>query len=104
MERNNGLRMVNVNGVNLPVRSYRFNDRGSPLHVFYCYWDARSSYETTAAAEEEDWSFRGRVRAALQGRREIGAQILEIVVLGYQDDNEANEALQRELARVVRVG
>jgi exosortase len=104
MERNNGLRMVNVNGVNLPVRSYRFNDRGSPLHVFYCYWDARSSYETTTAAEEEDWSFRGRVRAALQGRREIGAQILEIVVLGYQDDNEANEALQRELARVVRVG
>jgi len=104
MERNNGLRMVNVNGVNLPVRSYRFNDRGSPLHVFYCYWDARSSYETTAAAEAEDWSFRGRVRAALQGRREIGAQILEIVVLGYQDDNEANEALKRELARVVRVG
>jgi exosortase len=104
MERNNGLRMVNVNGVNLPVRSYRFNDRGSPLHVFYCYWDARSSYETTAAAEAEDWSFRGRVRAALQGRREIGAQILEIVVLGYQDDNEANDALARELARVVRAG
>lgn len=102
MERNNGLRMVNVNGVNLPVRSYRFNDRGSPLHVFYCYWDARSSYETTTTAEAEDWSFRGRVRAALQGRREIGAQILEIVVLGYQDDNEANDALARELARVVR--
>jgi hypothetical protein len=38
----------------------------------------------------------------LQGRREIGAQILEIVVLGYQDDNEADEALARELARVVR--
>jgi exosortase len=102
MERDNGLRMVNVNGVSLPVRSYRFDDRGSPLHVFYCYWDARSSYETVAAAEAEDWSFRGRVRAALQGRREIGAQILEIVVWGYQDDNEASDALARELARVVR--
>jgi len=102
MERDNGLRMVDVNGVNLPVRSYRFDDRGSPLHVFYCYWDARSSFETVAAAEAEDWSFRGRVRAALQGRREIGAQILEIVVRGYQDDNEANDALARELARVVR--
>ncbi len=102
IERDNGLHMVGVNGVNLPVRSYRFNDRGSPLHVFYCYWDARSSYETVAAAETEDWSFRGRVRAALQGRREIGAQILEIVVWGYQDDNEANDALARELARVVR--
>jgi exosortase len=103
MERDNGLRMLTVNGVNLPVRSYRFNDGGSPLHVFYCYWDARSSYETVAAAVAEDWSFRGRVRTALQGRREIGAQILEIVVWGYQDDTEANNALARELGRLVRV-
>jgi len=102
MERDNGLRMLAVNGVNLPIRSYRFQDRGAPLHVFYCYWDARSSYENAAAAELEDWSFRGRVRAALQGRREIGAQILEIVVWGYEDDNEATDALARELGRVVR--
>ena len=103
MERDNGLRMVTVNGLNLPVRSYRFDDRGSPLHVFYCYWDARTSYETVSTAIAEDWSFRGRIRAALQGRREIGAQILEIVVWGYQDDKEASEALARELGRVVRV-
>jgi exosortase len=103
MERDNGLRMLSVNGVNLPIRSYRFDDRGSPLHVFYCYWDARSSYENAATAVSEDWSFLGRVRSALRGRREIGAQILEIVVWGYQDDNEASEALARELDRVVRV-
>jgi hypothetical protein len=36
-ERDNGLRLVAVNGVNLPVRSYRFDDHGAPLHVFYCY-------------------------------------------------------------------
>lgn len=102
MERDDGLRMVAVNGVNLPIRSYRFQDRGAPLHVFYCYWDARSSYDTVAAAVSEDWSFRGRVRTALQGRREIGAQILEIVVWGYQDDDEASAALVRELGRVVR--
>ena len=104
MERDNGLRMLAVNGVNLPVRSYRFDDRGVPLHVFYCYWDARSSYETAATAESEDWSFRGRVRTALEGRREIGAQMLEIVVWGYQDDNEASEALARELSQVIRSG
>jgi exosortase len=103
MERDNGLRMINVNGVNLPIRSYRFQDAGSPLHVFYCYWDARSSYQNAATAISEDWSFRGRLRAALQGRREIGAQILEIVVWGYDDDQEATDALARELSRVVRV-
>ncbi len=102
MERDNGLHMLAVNGVSLPVRSYRFDDRGVPLHVFYCYWDARSSYENVAAAESEDWSARGRLRAALQGRREIGAQMLEVVVWGYQDDAEASEALARELGQVIR--
>lgn len=104
MERDNGLRMIAVNGITMPIRSYRFDDRGSPLHVFYCYWDARSSYESVAAAVAEDWSARGRLRAALQGRREIGAQILEIIVSGYQDDDEANAALARELGRLVRSG
>jgi exosortase len=102
MERDNGIRMLEVNGVTLPVRSYRFDDRGIPLHVFYCYWDARSSYENVAAAESEDWSARGRLRAALQGRREIGAQMLELVVWGYQDDSEASEALLRELTQLIR--
>jgi exosortase len=102
MERDSGLRILAVNGVSLPVRSYRFDDRGVPLHVFYCYWDARSSYENVGAAESEDWSARGRVRAALQGRREIGAQMLEVVVWGYQDDAEASEALARELGQVIR--
>jgi len=102
LEHDNGIQMLAVNGVNLPIRSYRFDDRGTPLHVFYCYWDARSSYENVAAAESEDWSPRGRLRSALQGRRDIGAQMLEIVVWGYQDDSEAREALAKELGQVIR--
>jgi hypothetical protein len=47
---------------------------------------------------------RGRLRAALQGRREIGAQMLEIAVCGYQDDAEASEALARELSQVIGAG
>jgi exosortase/archaeosortase family protein len=104
LERDNGIHMLAVNGVNLPVRSYRFDDGGTPLHVFYCYWDARSSYETVAAAEYEDWSPRGRLRAALQGRRDIGAQMLELIVWGYQNDSEAAAALTRELAHIVHAG
>ena len=104
MERDNGIRMLKFNGVTLPVRSYRFDDRGVPLHVFYCYWDARSSYENVATAQSEDWSPRGRLRTALEGRREIGAQMLELVVWGYQDDTEANEALARELEEIIRSG
>jgi hypothetical protein len=104
LERDNGLQLLSVNGVRLPVRSYRFDDRGASLHVFYCYWDARSSYETIASAEEEDWTPRGRVRAALRGRRDAGAQMLEVIVWGYGTDDEASQALQRQLAQVIRSG
>jgi exosortase len=101
LERDNGIQLLAVNGVNLPIRSYRFDDHGAPLHVFYCYWDARSSYKNVAAAEEEDWTARGRLRAALRGFREVGAQMLELVVWGYEDDEAAHAALQRELGQIV---
>ena len=102
MTQDNGLRLLAVNGVNLPIRSYRFDGGSAPLHVFYCYWDTRSSYESTKSAELEDWTARGRLRAALNGRREIGAQMLELVVWGYENDEDANAALQRQLAQIIR--
>jgi exosortase len=102
MNRDHGIRLLPVNGVDLPVRSYRFDDHGEPLHVFYCYWDARASYENTTAAVEEDWSALGRLRAAWRGRREVGAQMLEVVVWGYQQDAEADQALQQQLAQIIR--
>jgi hypothetical protein len=104
MVRDHGIRLIEINGVHLPIRSYRFDNRGVPLHVFYCYWDARSSYESEEAANEEDWTAQGRLRAALRGRRERGAQMLEVVVWDYKDEAEASAALQRQLAQIVRPG
>jgi len=46
--------------------------------------DSRSSYENVAAAEEEDWKARGRLRAALRGFREVDAQMLELVLWGLR--------------------
>lgn len=104
LNQDSGLRLLEVNNVSLPIRSYRFDDRGRPLHVFYCYSDGRSSYSSAKAAEQEDWSARGRVRAAWQGRRDVGAQMLEVVVWGYEDDRDADEALKRQLAQIIQVG
>ena len=104
MEQESGVHLVTVNGVNLPIRSYRFDDNGRPLHVFYCYWDGRSSYENDAAAASEDWTAKGRLRAAWQGKREIGSRMLELAVWGHENDEEAQSALRRELAKIIRPG
>ena len=104
MVRDNGIRLATVNDVNLPLRSYFFDDHGTPLHVFYCYWDARSSYKNVAAAEEEDWSPQGRIRAALRGKREVGAQILEIAVWGCQSDADARSRVLEQLEQIIHSG
>jgi exosortase len=104
LTRDNGARRLRVNGVDLHVHGYRFEDRGVPLHVLYCYGDVRAgSDDHDSNAEQEDWTARGRLRAALNGRPEIGA-VLELVVWGYRDDADADEAMQRELQQLVRAG
>jgi exosortase len=99
-----GVRLREINGVTLPIRTYRFDAHGTPLHVLYCYWDGRSSYERTETVNEEDWSAKGRVRSALRGRREVGAQMLELIVWGYEDDAAADAALSDQLEKIVARG
>lgn len=96
MQRESGAHLVNVSGVPLPVRTYRFDDSGRPLHIFYCYWDGRSTGLT------EDWTARGRLRVAWRGERARGARMLELAVWGFENDAEAQAALQSELAEIVR--
>lgn len=94
--------LVKINGVNLPLRFYRFRREQVPLHVAYCYWDGRSDYDNDRQAGEEDWSIRGRLRAAREGKREIGARMLELAVWGFEDDAEGRRALISELNKIVR--
>lgn len=102
MEREDEIRLVRLNGVTLPIRSYRFDDRGRPVHIFYCYSDGRTSYANDAEAAAEDWTARGRLRAAWEGKRERGARMLELAVWNYENDAEANAALERELSTIIR--
>jgi exosortase len=101
LSRDDGGRPLTVNGVDLYVHSYRFDDRGEPLHVLYCYGDVRSINGRAFAAEQEDWSARGRMRAAFKGRPEIGA-VLELAAWGYHDDAAAYGLMERELHKLVR--
>jgi exosortase len=101
MKEASAVHLVTVNGISLPIRFYRFAESGRPLHIFYCYWDGRSSYANDAAAAE-DWTARGRLHAAWQGKRELGARMVELVVWGNENDVEARAALERELGKIVR--
>ena len=50
---------------------YIFDNNGTPLHVYYCYWDG--TIPNAATINQENWSAAGRLRAVLDGKREVGA-------------------------------
>jgi hypothetical protein len=95
-------KVLTVNGVPLPIRSYVFVNGPTLLHVYYCYWDG--SPPEAAPQDQENWSASGRIEAVRRGKRDIGTQMLEIVASGYQTEEEAEHAVREQLAQVIHRG
>lgn len=95
-------KLMAVNGVTLPIRSYVFESGARLLHVYYCYWDG--SPPETAPQDQENWTAAGRMEAVRRGKREVGTQMLEIVASGYDNEADAEQAVRRQLSLVIHPG
>jgi exosortase len=95
-------KLLTVNGVPLPIRSYVFENAGRRLHVFYCYWDGTPP--DPAMLNQENWTASGRLEAVKRGKRDVGTQMLEIVAWGYDDAAKAEAAAVEQLRQIVKPG
>jgi exosortase len=95
-------KMLTVNGVALPIRSYVFENGGRLLHVFYCYWDGTPPQP--GMLDQEDWTAAGRLDAVRRGKRDVGTQMLEIVAWGYDNDEKAEQAALEQLSKIIQRG
>jgi exosortase/archaeosortase family protein len=95
-------RLLTVNGVPLPMRSYIFENSGQTLHVFYCYWDGTPP--EAGMIDQENWTPAGRLAAVKRGKRDVGTQMLEVVVWGYDDAAKAEQAVLEQLHQIIRPG
>lgn len=93
-----GVKDFTVDGLTLPFRAYRFEDRGLPLHVYFCAWE--DGTQGIAANMRENVST--RLAAARAGSRSISQRVLEIAVWGYRNSEEADAALFRELTELIQ--
>ena len=91
-------RLIPVHGLPMPFRSYVVEQRGAPVHVFYCLWEDRVPGATFGP---DPLGFRSRLRAALEGRRNLGQRSLEVVVWGLVDPAVAESALRRQLEKLL---
>ena len=90
--------LIHVNDVALPTRAYRFRQGSTPVYVYYCYWDG-TVFRNTEEMIAEDWTPRGRIHRAIEGRRDRGAQTLEAAIWGSGDQADADAAFKDELQR-----
>jgi exosortase len=95
-------KLLTVNGVTLPIRSYTFQNGAETLHVFYCYWDGTPPQPDTV--NKESWSPAGRLENVRRGKRDVGTQTLEIVAWGYDSEEKAEQAAREQLSRIVQRG
>ena len=90
---------VEVHGIQLPFRHQVFASGGRLLNVFYCLWPERVSPGETAL--REDGSQRSRLLAVLAGKRNLGQQVLELVVAGPATNEAALALLRRQLPALI---
>lgn len=91
---------VQAGPVALVFRSYEFEQNGRPLFVFVCIQEDKRVASMPGAAEE--WNLGGRLRAAWEGKRNLGQRLLEIAVSGLDDFTQASEALSKTVREILR--
>jgi exosortase len=91
---------VPAGAASLDFSSYEFEQNGRPLFVFVSIQeDKRAEFGPADAVE---WNLRGRLRAAWQGKRNLGQRLLEIAVSGVDDFAAASEAVAKTAKEIVR--
>jgi exosortase len=94
------LRLMKINGVTLPVRSYVFDTEGGPMYVFHCRWEAGVNEDAYVTHESARFNL---VRGVWAGRGKFGQKILEVIITGCADSAAANAAFARRLPAMIKV-
>jgi hypothetical protein len=89
-----------VGRLELPFRRYDLDQEDPPLHVFYCLWNDR---DTGRFSKSTSMTYSARFDPVLRGERNTGQRSIEIAVWGASTGPQAEEALNRELQKIIKV-
>ena len=92
---------VDHDGVQLLFRVYQFEQEVKPLFVFVCIQEDKF-LPSDSSSIASVWSTRGRLLAALSGRRNLGQRLLELAVSGLSSAAEAEKALRNTVREIVK--
>ncbi len=93
-----GVEYFEARGLRLPFRKYTFESGDTLYHVFYCLWEDGSESQKGLTYDKHAV----RLESALEGRRHLGQQSLEIIATGYASLDEASRGLQNLLPAILK--
>ncbi len=89
---------IQIHGVALPFRSYVFAGQGGQYQVYQCHWEPG---ENDLYANES--SRFNLIRGVWAGRGNQGQKVLEIIIAGAADPEQARQELLRQLDGLIQV-
>ncbi len=90
---------VRIGNLELPFEASVFDSENGRTFIFRCLWDDRKSDATRGSSL--DMSIRGRLKGAWIGRRNEGQRLLQVCILGAEDENEARHDLESRLPSLI---
>ena len=90
---------LDPNGLKMTFRHQSFASGTKLLHVFYCLWSDRVSAHENSTVE--DGSQLTRIRDVMEGKRNLGQQVLEIVIQGPDSAEDAVTLLKQRLPQLI---
>ena len=88
--------LVNLESHNIPFEAYEFSQGRKNLHVFRCFWPLKKSKGETPGFPSSGYDFNGRIKAAIEGRRNVGGTMLALCISNIASHQEAIAKLHRE--------
>ena len=101
LRQDRGTITVKAKNLLIPFHALDFEDAGEKVYVFFCLWEDGSEQPDRPRIAKE-WTRFARLELVLRGKRNLGQQVLEIVISGYSTAEEAEAALRRDVQVMIQ--
>jgi len=93
--------IVQIQNLSIPFHALDFEREGERLHVFFCLSEDGLK-PTERPRIQDEWNPVARLESVVLGKRNLGQQVLEIVISGYDTSDAAGTAFRREIVSMIQ--
>ncbi|MBV8900544.1 MAG: exosortase/archaeosortase family protein [Verrucomicrobia bacterium] len=102
LQADRGTITVKAKSLTIPFHALDFEYNGEPVHVFFCLWE--DHLKSVALPKLRlDWTRSAKFESVLRGERNLGQQMLELVIFGNTTADQAESALRLQIENLIRI-